>query len=63
MKIALQGHQPIMAAIQAIYETMQALRDGTAPSSLARIASADLVSRVTRESTYREWMVEFLGKR
>jgi len=31
VRIALQGHQPFMAAIRAAHETLKALRDGIAP--------------------------------
>ena len=34
VRIALQGHAPIAAATQAVYETQKALREGTAPKNL-----------------------------
>src|SRR3979411_3197528 len=34
VRLALQGHAPIAAATQAVYETQKALRDGTAPKNL-----------------------------
>jgi carboxyvinyl-carboxyphosphonate phosphorylmutase len=61
VRIALQGHQPIMAAIQATYETLKALRDGTPPSKLTGLAPAELMKRVTRDSDYERWTREFLG--
>ena len=36
VRIALQGHQPFSAAVQAVYNTLKALRDGTKPSELTR---------------------------
>src|ERR1700722_12859344 len=53
VRIALQGHQPFSAAAQAIYDTMQALREGTKPSALTGIASSDLMGKVTREGDYK----------
>ncbi|TWT01168.1 oxaloacetate decarboxylase [Reyranella sp. CPCC 100927] len=61
VRISLQGHQPIMAAVQAVHDTLKALRDGTPPGKLANIASADLMKRVTRDADYARWTKEFLG--
>ena len=61
VRISLQGHQPIMAAVQAVHDTLKALRDGTPPAKLANIASADLMKRVTRDADYAKWTKEFLG--
>src|SRR5438477_7717082 len=48
VRIALQGHAPVAAATQAVYETQKALRDGTAPKALKGLPSSDLTNRVTR---------------
>jgi carboxyvinyl-carboxyphosphonate phosphorylmutase len=61
VRIALQGHQPFSAAVQAIYITLKALRDGTKPSELTGIASAETMHRVTREGDYKSWTERFLG--
>ena len=37
VSVALQGHQPIMAAAEAVRKTMQALRDGVPPSPKMRV--------------------------
>src|SRR5450631_674746 len=50
VRIALQGHAPFAAATQAVYETLKALREGTAPKDLKGIASSDLTGRVTRDA-------------
>ena len=60
VRICLQGHQPFMAAVQALHDTLRALRDGTAPDQLAGVASPDLMRRVTREDEYSAWAREFL---
>jgi carboxyvinyl-carboxyphosphonate phosphorylmutase len=60
VRIALQGHQPFMAAVQAMYDTLRALREGTSPSALEGVASADLMNRLTRDEEYAVWMDEFL---
>ena len=60
VRIALQGHQPFSAAVQAIYSTLKALREGVAPKDLPGIASAALLKQVTREATYDRWTEEFL---
>ena len=61
VRIALQGHQPIMAGIQAVHDTLKALREGTPPSELKGVASGDLMKQVTRDADYKRWMQEFLG--
>lgn len=61
VRIALQGHQPIMAAVQAVYATLKALREGTPPGKLAGLPSSELMSRVTRDPDYKKWTEEFLG--
>ncbi|HEX2939971.1 MAG TPA: isocitrate lyase/PEP mutase family protein [Rhodopila sp.] len=61
VRVALQGHQPFSASVQAIYNTMKALREGTNPSHLHGIASADMMARVTRAGDYKTWTEKFLG--
>jgi len=61
VRIALQGHQPVMAAIRATYETLKALREGTPPGELTGVASPELMKQVTRDADYRRWMKDFLG--
>ena len=60
-RICLQGHQPFMAAVQAIHDTMAALRAGVAPAKLERLAGAELVARVTRAADYARWGREYGG--
>jgi carboxyvinyl-carboxyphosphonate phosphorylmutase len=52
VRIGLQGHLPIMAAIQATYDVLKALRNGQAPGAIAGVASSDLMKAVTREGDY-----------
>lgn len=61
VRIALQGHQPFAAGVKAVYDTLKALRDGTAPSKLQGVASADLMKKVTRDDDYTRWTRDFLG--
>ncbi|UPJ83403.1 isocitrate lyase/PEP mutase family protein [Bradyrhizobium sp. 183] len=61
VRIALQGHAPIAAATQAVYETQKALRDGTAPKNLKGLPSSDLTSRVTRETDVKARSADVLG--
>jgi len=60
VRISLQGHQPIMAAVQAAYATLKALRDGVAPASLPELPPAATMRRVTRREDYDGWTREFL---
>lgn len=61
VRIALQGHQPIMAAVQAIHTTLQALRDGVKPRDLEGLPGKDLVKTATRSDRYDAWTMDFLG--
>jgi carboxyvinyl-carboxyphosphonate phosphorylmutase len=61
VRISLQGHQPFMAAVAAVRETMQALREGTPPAKLANLASAQLMQQVSRDADYARWNKSFLG--
>jgi carboxyvinyl-carboxyphosphonate phosphorylmutase len=50
-----------MAAVQAVYDTMKALKEGTPPSGLKGLPSAALMDRVTRAGDYSMRQKEFLG--
>jgi len=57
----LQGHAPFAAATQAVYETLKALREGTAPKNLKGLASSELTGRAMRDSDVKARSAEFLG--
>jgi carboxyvinyl-carboxyphosphonate phosphorylmutase len=61
VRIALQGHLPFAAAIQAIHATLKALRDGVAPGDVGGLAPEALLKAVTRDADYRRWIGDFLG--
>jgi carboxyvinyl-carboxyphosphonate phosphorylmutase len=61
VRIALQGHAPIAAATQAVYETQKALREGTPPKNLTNLASSGLIARVTREVEAKARSADVLG--
>ena len=61
VRICLQGHQPFMAAVEAVYATLKALREGTPPAELKGVASSELMQRVTRDGDYKRWTKDFLG--
>ena len=63
VRVALQGHQPFMAAVRAVHDTLKALREGAKPASLPGIASGDLMKQVTRDGAHKSWMQEFLTRR
>jgi carboxyvinyl-carboxyphosphonate phosphorylmutase len=60
VRICLQGHLPIMAAVQAIYDTMKALRDGTAPAEIKGTASASLMRELTKQAAYDAQIQSFM---
>ncbi|MCP3389074.1 isocitrate lyase/PEP mutase family protein [Bradyrhizobium sp. CCGB12] len=61
VRIALQGHAPIAAATQAVYETQKALREGVAPKALKGLPTAELTGRVMREADVKARSADFLG--
>lgn len=63
VRIAVQGHAPIAAATQAVFETLKAVREGAAPKQLRGLASSDLTNRVTRDALVKQRSADFLGFR
>jgi carboxyvinyl-carboxyphosphonate phosphorylmutase len=61
VRIAVQGHAPIAAATQAVFETLKAVREGAAPKALKGVASSELMGRVTREPAAKQRGPDFLG--
>jgi carboxyvinyl-carboxyphosphonate phosphorylmutase len=61
VRINLQGHLPIMAAVQSVYETMKALRDGTNPVQIKNVASNALLKTITRTASYDEARREYMS--
>jgi len=61
VRVALQGHQPIMAAAQAVHDTLKALRDGVRPRDLKGVPPAEFMAKATRDADYKGWTKEFLG--
>jgi carboxyvinyl-carboxyphosphonate phosphorylmutase len=52
VRFLLRGHQTFTAAVQAIHDTMKALRDGTEPEMITGTAGSDLMQVVTRGDDY-----------
>jgi len=61
VRVALQGHQPFMAAVRAVQETLAALRGGTPPKALTNQPSAALMRQVTSADAYAAATRDFLG--
>jgi len=60
VRICLQGHQPFMAAVRAVHDTLRALRDGTPTEKLDGVAGDELMKRVMRNDDYSRWMKDWL---
>jgi carboxyvinyl-carboxyphosphonate phosphorylmutase len=60
VRISLQGHQPVMAAIQATYDTLKALRDGARPADIDSPIDRELIKKLSRVDDYDAWIEEFL---
>ncbi|NKC32005.1 isocitrate lyase/PEP mutase family protein [Falsiroseomonas selenitidurans] len=60
-RVALQGHATFPAAMQAVHETLKALREGTAPKDLKGLPDAASTKRWQREEHYDAAIRDFLG--
>ena len=60
VRVCLQGHQPFMAAVQAVHDTLKALREGTPADRLARVADDEMMKRLTRNGDYARWSKDWL---
>jgi oxaloacetate decarboxylase len=61
VRIAVQGHAPIAAATQAVFDTLKAVREGAAPKELKGVASSELMGRVIRDAMAKQRGADFLG--
>jgi carboxyvinyl-carboxyphosphonate phosphorylmutase len=61
VRIALQGHQGIAAAAQAVHATLKALREGVKPADLPGLPPPGFLARLMREERYAAWTRDFLG--
>ncbi len=61
VRFALQGHAPVMAAVEAVHATMSALRHGTQPKDLKGIASDERMKALSGDATYRDAIQRFLS--
>ena len=56
----LRGHHTFTASVQAIHDTMQALRDGVEPEDVTGIATQGLMRTITNGEEYarqsKEWL-------
>ena len=60
VRLALQGHQPFAAAVQATYDTLKALREGGDLSQLERVADGETMKRVMRDADWQDRVKRFL---
>ncbi len=61
VRVCLQGHHQFWAGVQGVYNTLKALREGTRPSELKNVASADMQRKLLRQADYTKWSKEFLN--
>ena len=60
VRVCLQGHQPFMAAVRAVYDTLRALREGMPPEQLEGVAGDDAMKRLMRNEDYARWAKDWL---
>jgi carboxyvinyl-carboxyphosphonate phosphorylmutase len=61
VRMAIQGHAPIAAATQAVFDTLKAIREGAQPKDLKGLASSDLMDWITRAAMVKQRTADFLG--
>ena len=61
VRVSLQGHQPFMASVRAVHDTLKALRDGTPPGEVGGLAEGALVREATCAEDHEAWARRFLG--
>ena len=60
VRLCLQGHLPIQAAIQAVYATHKAMIGGARPGDVQGLPSAEIRAVATRSDDYKRWRDDFL---
>ena len=60
VRVALQGHQPIMAAAGAAYSTLKALKDGAQPEDLENVPAGDFMKKYMNDADYRRQINAYL---
>ena len=60
VRVCLQPHLAIAAAIQAVEQTYKALRNGTHPADVTGVAGKDLIAKATGKTDYDDWAARFL---
>ena len=60
VRVALQGHQPIMAAAGAAYSTLKALKEGVQPEDLENVPAGDFMKKYMNDADYRRQIESFL---
>ena len=60
VRVALQGHKPFMAAVQGVYNTLRALKEGAVPADIDGAVSGELLNTLIRNSDYAQASRDFL---
>ena len=63
VRVYAKGHEPIAAAVQAMYDAIKAVRDGMPPKELKNLASPELMAKLTRGADYDAFAKDFLDAR
>ncbi len=61
VRVWSSGHEAFTATVQALYDTMKAVRDGTPPNQLKNIASNATMARLTQSALYEAATRDFLA--
>ena len=62
VRLLLQGHHPVAAAVKALRDTYTHLHEGGAPADLKdRIATAEEMAQLTNAARYDDWRKRFMS--
>ena len=60
VRFFIHGHQPVQAAIQAVYSSLKPLREGVKPQDLTGLPDQELIETVTRKHRYKDLIDRYL---
>ena len=63
VRVYAKGHEPFAAAVQAMYDAIKAVRDGTPPKELKNLASPELMAKLARGADFDAFAKDFLDAR
>jgi carboxyvinyl-carboxyphosphonate phosphorylmutase len=61
VRIVVQPHVTLAAAMRAVHDTLIALRRGTAPEKVPGLPDAEFIKRITRQADYDRLLATYMN--